>query len=137
MRPIQIKNNITYSTVEKHLKRVNADEEKERKERYMAQSPCYLKQFSVRFYEWSNTNSTPRVFHTSFAFIEFLKQCNISFTDAQRNMIYSVPSVVYATCKKNEASLLVASTMAGLKLLMETTSSQSTANLPTVINNGN
>ena len=134
MKPIQIKNNITYATVEKHLKRVKEDEEKEIAER-RNNNPFYSSYFNVRFYEWSNLNSTPKIFQTSFAFFQFLKECNISYTDTQRSMVYAATGVVYATCKYGEASLLVGSTMGSLKVLLDT-SHVTSVNLPAVVNNG-
>ena len=129
MKRIQIKNNITSEIVEKHLKRIKEEEEKERAAR-TNYSPMYSGggYVTIYFYEWSNLDSTPKKFTSYREFFKFLDDCNIEITESQRSMAYNMYSI-YAVCKKGEARVMLASTHYGLRLLMPGSLTQ-TPNVP-------
>ena len=130
MKTIQIKNNITSEMVEKHLKRIKEEEEKQRTAR-TNYSPMYSGggYVSIYFYEWSNLNATPKKFTTYREFFKFLEDCSIEITESQRNLAYNMYSI-YAVCKKNEPKLMISSTYCGLRLLLMPESHTPTPNVP-------
>lgn len=83
----------------------------------------------IRFFEWSNLCSTPRLFYTFESFLRFLHDSSITISEFDRNLILSTYNP-YITCERNRARLIIRNNPADLKLALDNESSTvATANV--------
>ena len=91
-------------------------------------SKAFLKGI-IRFFEWSNLCSTPRLFYTFESFLRFLHDSSITISEFDRNLILSTYNP-YITCERNRARLIIRNNPADLKLALDNESSTvATANV--------
>ena len=80
----------------------------------------------IRFFEWSNLCSTPRLFYTFESFLRFLHDSSITISEFDRNLILSTYNP-YITCERNRARLIIRNNSADLKLALDKESSNSSS----------
>ena len=68
----------------------------------------------LRFYEWSNINSTPKCFYTMKCFKEFLSSSGIHLKSYQLELLRNIPSP-YVICKEGSKEILIRPTYDSLK----------------------
>lgn len=84
----------------------------------------------IRFFEWSNLCSTPRLFYTFESFLRFLKNSSITINEFEKNLILSTYNP-YITCERNKAKLIIRNNSADLKLALDNESSNASSTVAT------
>lgn len=92
-------------------------------------SKAFLKGI-IRFFEWSNLCSTPRLFYTFESFLRFLHDSSITISEFDRNLILSTYNP-YITCERNRARLIIRNNPADLKLALDNESSNASSTVAT------
>lgn len=68
----------------------------------------------IRFYEWSNPNSNPRIYYSITQFITFLASCHITLERFELEILLSLKDS-YVTCQKGKHDLIIRGTWALMK----------------------
>lgn len=73
---------------------------------------------TVYFYEFSNVNSLPKVFYKVSEFLKWARECHISITSYQEDLLKTNPCS-YCSCYKSSSSVAVKQTLSELKTIIE------------------
>jgi hypothetical protein len=68
----------------------------------------------IRFYEWSNPNSNPRIYYSITQFIAFLAACHIKLERFELEILLNLKDS-YVTCQKGKHDLIIRGTWALMK----------------------
>ncbi len=79
--------------------------------------------FCIKFFEWSNLESTPRTFCNTKYFFDFLDNNSIKYSNEDRKFLLN-STYAYCTCIRGKAELLISTTLTGLHTLLEKYSKQ-------------
>lgn len=72
----------------------------------------------IYFYEWSDTNRTPKTYYTLKAFEKFLNDCHIFLASWQREVISHMKHP-YIACKKGERDIIIRNSFTELSKAIE------------------
>ena len=72
----------------------------------------------IYFYEWSDTNRTPKTYYTLKAFEKFLNDCQIYLASWQREVISRMKHP-YIACKKGERDIIIRNSFTELSKAIE------------------
>ena len=76
----------------------------------------------IYFYEWSDTNRTPKTYYTLNAFEKFLNDCHIYLLSWQREVISHMKHP-YVACKKGKKEIVIKNSFSELSKAIEEGSS--------------
>lgn len=85
---------------------------------YCRVNPMYKK---IHFYEWSNPDSAPLTFYTQLSFENYLRMSGIPIKEWESDVIKRMAYEPHVACKKGCKNLVIASTKAQLKHLINNT----------------
>lgn len=68
----------------------------------------------IRFYEWSNPNTSPRIYYSITQFIAFLASCHITLERFELEILLNLKDS-YVTCQKGKHDLIIRGTWALMK----------------------
>ena len=69
----------------------------------------------IYFYEWSNLETTPKIFLKVGDFYEFLEQSKIAYPTYNEKDLFRNCSTLYITCKKDKPELIIKTSLSELK----------------------
>lgn len=73
---------------------------------------------TIYFYEFSNINNLPKIFHKVSEFLSWAEECKISVSDYQRSQLKKNPCT-YCACYKTNPTLMIRSAYNDLKNALE------------------
>ena len=69
----------------------------------------------IRFYEWSDLHSEPRLFKTDIPFYRFLDECHLLINDDLNSKLKLYP-ISYVICKPGSSDIIIGSTYDNMRI---------------------